>query len=83
MAHAVIGTKRMLELLQKITEGKGEHKQILDKLEETAKFIQSRSLCGLGKECTASCYQYASELPSMNMKNILWKINVVPMYVRL
>ena len=43
-----IGTKRMLELLQKITEGKGEMADI-DKLEETAKFIQSRSLCGLGK----------------------------------
>ena len=43
-----IGTKRMLELLQKITEGRGELKD-LDKLEETAKFIQSRSLCGLGK----------------------------------
>ena len=43
-----IGTKRMLELLEKITDGKGEMKD-LDKLEETAKFIQSRSLCGLGK----------------------------------
>ena len=43
-----IGTKRMLELLEKITGGKGEMKD-LDKLEETAKFIQSRSLCGLGK----------------------------------
>ena len=43
-----IGTKRMLELLEKITDGKGEMED-LDKLEETAKFIQSRSLCGLGK----------------------------------
>ena len=43
-----IGTKRMLELLQKITAGRGELKD-LDKLEETARFIQSRSLCGLGK----------------------------------
>ena len=33
---------------EKITEGRGELKD-LDKLEETAKFIQSRSLCGLGK----------------------------------
>ena len=43
-----IGTKRMLELLEKITDGKGEMED-LDKLEETAKFIQARSLCGLGK----------------------------------
>ena len=43
-----IGTKRMLELLNKITRGEGKMED-LDKLEETAKFIQSRSLCGLGK----------------------------------
>ena len=43
-----IGTKRMLEILQKITEGKGEMED-LDKLEETAKFVRARSLCGLGK----------------------------------
>ena len=42
------GTKRMLEILQKITEGKGEMED-LDKLEETAKFVRARSLCGLGK----------------------------------
>ena len=40
--------RQVLELLEKITGGKGEMKD-LDKLEETAKFIQSRSLCGLGK----------------------------------
>ena len=43
-----IGTKRMLEILQKITEGKGEMED-LDKLEETAKFVRARSLCGHGK----------------------------------
>ena len=43
-----IGTKRMLEILQKITEGKGKMED-LDKLEETAKFVRARSLCGLGK----------------------------------
>ena len=43
-----IGTKRMLELLNKITRGEGKMED-LDKLEKTAKFIQSRSLCGLGK----------------------------------
>ena len=43
-----IGTKRMLEILEKIVDGKGEPED-LDKLEETAKLVRSRSLCGLGK----------------------------------
>ena len=42
------GTKRMLELLDKITEGKGEASDI-DKLETLAKTIKSASLCGLGQ----------------------------------
>ena len=43
-----IGTKRMLEILEKIVAGKGTLED-LDKLEETAKFVKERSLCGLGK----------------------------------
>ncbi len=43
-----IGTKRMLEILTRITEGKGEMED-LDKLEELAKYIQANSLCGLGQ----------------------------------
>ncbi|MDO5336967.1 MAG: NADH-quinone oxidoreductase subunit NuoF [Eubacteriales bacterium] len=43
-----IGTKRMLEILDKITEGKGELED-LETLEKTAKFVKERSLCGLGK----------------------------------
>ena len=42
------GTKRMLELLDKITEGKGTLEDI-DKLESLAKTIKSASLCGLGQ----------------------------------
>lgn len=42
------GTKRMLEILEKITEGKGEPEDI-DKLENLAKTIKSASLCGLGQ----------------------------------
>ncbi|WP_432402272.1 NADH-quinone oxidoreductase subunit NuoF [Wukongibacter sp. M2B1] len=42
------GTKRMLEILEKITEGKGEPED-LDKLENLAKTIKSASLCGLGQ----------------------------------
>ena len=43
-----IGTKRMLEILEKIVAGKGTLED-LDKLEETANFVKERSLCGLGK----------------------------------
>ncbi len=43
-----IGTKRMLEILEKITEGKGEAGDI-EKLEELAKNIKASALCGLGQ----------------------------------
>ncbi|MBP5427121.1 MAG: NADH-quinone oxidoreductase subunit NuoF [Clostridiales bacterium] len=43
-----IGTKRMLELLEKITSGKGEEEDIA-KLETLAKGIKSAALCGLGQ----------------------------------
>ena len=43
-----IGTKRMLEILEKIVAGKGTMED-LEKLEETAVFVKERSLCGLGK----------------------------------
>ena len=43
-----IGTKRMLEILEKISEGKGTMED-LDKLEELAKYIKANSLCGLGQ----------------------------------
>ncbi len=43
-----IGTKRMLEILTRITEGKGEEGDI-EKLEELAYQIKDSSLCGLGQ----------------------------------
>lgn len=43
-----IGTKRMLEILDKITKGKGTLEDI-DKLEELAKTIKTSALCGLGQ----------------------------------
>lgn len=43
-----IGTKRMLEILNRITEGKGESGD-LDKLQTLASAIKSASLCGLGQ----------------------------------
>lgn len=43
-----IGTKRMLEILEKITNGEAT-KQDLEKLEELAKIIPKTSVCGLGQ----------------------------------
>ena len=43
-----IGTRRLLELLEKITDGRGEMED-LDKIEELASFIKANSLCGLGQ----------------------------------
>ena len=43
-----IGTKRMLEILEKISEGRGELED-LDKLDELAHYIKANSLCGLGQ----------------------------------
>ena len=42
-----IGTKRMLEILNRIVEGKGEEGDI-EKLEELAETIKATALCGLG-----------------------------------
>ena len=43
-----IGTKRMYEILEKITNGNGTMED-LDKLEELCKYIKANSLCGLGQ----------------------------------
>lgn len=42
------GTKRMLEILERITNGKGTLED-LDKLERLAKVVKRSSLCGLGR----------------------------------
>jgi len=43
-----IGTKRMLEILTRITEGKGKIEDI-ERLEKLSKVMKSASLCGLGQ----------------------------------
>lgn len=43
-----IGTKRLLEMLNKICNGEGNIK-LLDEMEELCNFIKSSSLCGLGQ----------------------------------
>ncbi len=43
-----IGTKRLLELLNKITDGNGTLED-LDRIEHLSKYIKANSLCGLGQ----------------------------------
>ncbi|MBQ6381669.1 MAG: 4Fe-4S binding protein, partial [Clostridia bacterium] len=43
-----VGTRRLLEILEKITEGKGTLED-LDKLEALCYYIKENSLCGLGQ----------------------------------
>jgi NADH:ubiquinone oxidoreductase subunit F (NADH-binding)/(2Fe-2S) ferredoxin len=43
-----IGTRRMLEILERITKGKGEDKDI-ERLKKLSEVIGETSLCGLGK----------------------------------
>lgn len=43
-----VGTKRMLEILDKITKGDGEIRD-LEELEDLANVVKNTSLCGLGK----------------------------------
>ncbi len=44
------GTKRMLEILERITAGQGTLED-LDKLERLGKLVKKSSLCGLGRAC--------------------------------
>ena len=43
-----VGTKRLLELLEKITSGNGTMRD-LERIEELAEFVKNNSLCGLGQ----------------------------------
>ncbi len=43
-----VGTKRLLEILDKITSGKGTMEDV-DKLEDLCHYIKENSLCGLGQ----------------------------------
>ena len=43
-----VGTKRLLEILEKITSGKGTPEDI-DKMEELCYYIKDNALCGLGQ----------------------------------
>lgn len=45
-----IGTKRMLEILTRITQGQGQEGDV-ELLMETAKMVKDSALCGLGQTC--------------------------------
>ena len=55
-----IGTRRLLEMLDRITEGKGKLED-LDEMEELCNYIKANSLCGLGQTApnpVLSTYRY-------------------------
>ncbi|MEI3325907.1 MAG: NADH-ubiquinone oxidoreductase-F iron-sulfur binding region domain-containing protein [Thomasclavelia sp.] len=55
-----VGTKRMLELLEQICDGKGTM-ETFDELELLASTIKDTALCGLRSICTKSCsFNYPS-----------------------
>ena len=56
------GTKRMLEILERIVDGKGEMED-LDRLEELADMIRSMALCGLGKSAPLPVISTLNNLP--------------------
>ena len=56
------GTKRMLEILTRITEGKGEAGDI-EKLERLGNMIKKASLCGLGQSAPNPVLSDHQELP--------------------
>ena len=66
------GTKRMLDILEKIVNGNGELED-LDKLEELAKMIQSMALCGLGKSAPLPVLSTLSTFRDEYMEHIVDK----------
>ncbi len=65
-----VGTKRLLELLEKITTGNGEMED-LDKIEELSHFIKNNSQCGLGQTAAnpvLSTLHYFREEYEMHIK---------------
>ena len=57
-----IGTKRMLEVLERITDGKGEEGDV-DLLKDLAYQIRNNTVCGLGPDGPQSCSHHAPLLP--------------------
>jgi NADH:ubiquinone oxidoreductase subunit F (NADH-binding) len=62
------GTKRMLEILTRITEGNGKEGDI-EKLERLATMIKKSSLCGLGQSAPNPVLSTLKNF-KLNMRNI-------------
>ena len=81
MSSLRIGTRRMLELLDKIVSGKGEEGDI-EKLELLAKNIKASALCGLGQTAPnpvlSTIRYFRDEYETHIRKNA-----VLPVFVRL
>lgn len=64
-----IGNKRLLELLNKITEGRGTEKD-LDTLATLGRVIKDTALCGLGQTSRIRCC-----LPSTTSVTNIWNMS--------
>ena len=67
-----IGTKRLLDLLTKITEGKGEPED-LDKISRLARHMKSSSLCALGQSAPNPVLSAMEHFGDEYMKHIYAK----------
>ena len=67
-----IGTRRLLDILTKITEGKGEPED-LDKITELAKHMKSSSLCALGQSAPNPVLSAMEHFGDEYMKHIYAK----------
>ena len=76
-----IGTKRMYEILERITQGKGELED-LDKLETLANSIKQSALCGLGQTAPNPVLSTLQVLPAMSMWRMSWTKSARPVCAR-
>ncbi len=75
-----VGTRRLLELLEKITDGKGTLEDI-DRLEELCNYIKANSLCGLGQTAPNPVLATLKFFRDEYIAHVVDK-NVLPVYVR-
>lgn len=71
-----VGTRRMLEILERITDGRGEDGDI-EKLEELANTIKATALCGLGQTAPNPCFP-PSAISAMNTRLTSMKSAALP-----
>ena len=67
-----IGTKRLLEILDRITDGKGEMEDI-EKLQQLSKSLQVGSLCGLGQTAANPVLSTLSKFREVYERHIIDK----------